>query len=389
MSGENKKRIPLFDLVLEQAAKEEVHACLDSGWLTSGPRVEMLEKRVAEFLGMEHAAAVSSCTTGLQIVLSILGAGRGKEVITSPYTFAGTIEAIMHAGARPVLADINPSTLNVDPDDIERKITDKTAAVVPVDIAGYPCDYGRIGALCETAGIPLISDSAHAIAATYQSQSVPHHTDTSIYSFYSTKNLTCGEGGMVVSKHKELIETIKLLRRHALSVSTKERSDSGRAGYDIHHLGFKANLSDLHAAVGLGQLTVLEKNQCERSRLADRYREILSDLDQFCELPGQRGEYGHGWHLFIIKLHLPRLRIDRDQLLKEMLDYGIECGVHFQPLYEFSFFRDTLALTEEQFPQTSAVSKRVLSLPFYPGLSDSDLEYVCDTLRNVLTKNSN
>ncbi len=387
--GKNKNRkIPLFDLALEKATFDEVRSCLESGWLTSGPRVDTLEKKVAKYLGMKQAAAVNSCTTGLQIVLSILGAGRGKEVITSPFTFVGTIEAIMHAGATPVLADINPQTLNIDPDEIARKITDKTAAVVPIDIAGYPCDYERIGEICKRAELPLISDSAHAIGATYKSKSIPHHVDASIYSFYSTKNLTCGEGGMIVSQHEALIETIKLLRRHALSTSTRERSDSGKWAYDVQHLGFKANLSDLHAAVGLGQLTAFEKHQKERARLANRYRELLTGLEEQCELPSEQDGYGRGWHLFIIKLHLSRLKIDRSQFMKQMLTAGIECGVHFQPLFEFSFFREALSLTEQYFPNTAHVGQRVLSLPFYPGLSDADLEFVCDTARKILTKNS-
>ena len=272
MSGNKKnKRIPLFDLKVSSQAKKEVNEVLESGWLSGGDKVQKFEDNVVSLLSMKYAAAVNSCTVGLQIVLSTIGADKSKKVITSPFTFVGTIEAIMHTGAKVIFADIDPETLTMDPDEVARKITKNCIAILPVDIAGYPSDYTKLNKISNQSSIPIISDSAHAIGGLYKNKSIPNFTDASIYSFYSTKNLTCGEGGMVVSKHKELIDTIKILSRHGLTKSTFERYQEKDWQYDVAHLGFKANLSELSAAVGLGQLKVFKKAQTKREEIAKRY----------------------------------------------------------------------------------------------------------------------
>ena len=382
-----KKTIPLFDLKLSREAIKQATQTLESGWLTSGPKVKQFEFEVAEYLAMKYSSAVNSCTAGLQIVLSALGVA-GKKVVTTPFTFVGTISAILHAGGIPVLADIDTKSLNIDPEQVALKVTKDTAAIVPVDIAGNPCDYARLGEISERFSVPLISDSAHAIGAEYKNQSLPHFTDASVFSFYSTKNLTCGEGGMVVSRHEALIETVNQLRQHGLTRSTSERSESVSWQYDVAHLGFKANLSDLHAAVGLGQLKSLERNQLERKRLAETYAAQLSDLADFIQFPMAIDEASHGWHLFIIQLHLSRLSIDRNRFIELMAEAGIECGVHYQPIFELSFFRKALLLNGADFPNATRVGKQIVTLPLYPGLSKIDQDFIVETIRRILQENT-
>jgi len=380
------RRIPLFDLRISTAARKEVADTLKSGWLSTGPKVNRFEQSVSEYLGLKHAVAVSSCTAGLQILLAALGAVRGKEIITSPFTFVATIEAILLCGGTPVLADIDPQTLNIDPNEVNRKITKNTAVVLPIDIAGSPAPYGDLRKLCNQAELPLISDSAHAITAKYRGKSIPSFTDGTVYSFYSTKNLTCGEGGMVVSRHRELIEVVRSLSRHGLTSNAYDRKASSGTGYDVNHLGFKANMSDLHASIGLGQIGSLDANQEKRRHRAERYIRNLEHLADFVELPVEHKGTTHGWHLFIIKLNLPALRTDRDQVIALMAKRGIECGVHYRPIFELSYYRKFFDFNSGQYPHSESTCQRVISLPLFPELKLSDIDYVCDSLESIVKK---
>ncbi len=381
-----KTRIPLFDLKVSAAAKKEVAKTLVSGWLTTGPRVAAFERAVAKLLGVRYVAAVSSATAGLQLALKAIDIGPGAEVVTTPFTFVATLEAIMATGAKPVLADINPDTLNIDPDEIERKITDHTGALVPVDIAGYPADYQRLGAISRELSIPVVSDSAHAVGAAYRNRSIPRLADAAVFSFYSTKNLTCGEGGMVVSKHKAMTETVRCLARHGLTSHAWTRKTGSEQAYDAIFEGFKANMSDVHAAIGLGQLGTFASDQKRRELLARRYLENLQDLSELAELPTIQRRYRHGWHLFIIRLHLSALKIDRDRFIRLMAVRGIECGVHYRPVFELSYYRDALGLSPQYFPNSAYAGRRVVSLPLYPGLKASEVDYVCECAAEIIRK---
>lgn len=377
------KHIPLFDLKLSAEAKRRVNQVLKSGWLTTGSVAAEFEEQVSQLLNTPYAVATNSATAGLKAVLMAMDIGPGMEVITTPFTFVATIEAILSTGARPILADINPATLNIDADEIERKITDRTALVLPVDIAGYPCDYRRLVPLCQQRGLPVVSDAAHAIGATLRRRHIPEMVDAAVYSFHSTKNVTCGEGGMVVSQHKSLIETVRTLGRHGLTSDAHSRKRKGQVRYDAVTVGLKANMSDLHAAVGLGQLRVFQTNQRRRARLAQRYRSNLTGLDSFLELPFIEDGFEHAWHLFIVRLHQSRLKINRDQFIEHMAERGIECGVHFQPVFEFEFYRDLLSISDRYFPNTAYAGRRVVSLPLYPHLKLTEVDYVCDCIEDI------
>jgi dTDP-4-amino-4,6-dideoxygalactose transaminase len=387
MKKQSRTKVPLYDLKLSIASKKLVNESLASGWLTTGPKVTTFEQKIAKYSKVKYAAAVNSATAGLQLALASLGA-TGRQVITTPFTFVATIEAILAAGAEPILADIDPVTLNIDPDSVARLIGKETAAVLTVDIAGYPAEYNQLRRICRENRLKLVSDTAHAFGARYRGKTIPQLTDASIYSFHSTKNLTCGEGGMVLSDGKKLIDNIRTLSLHGLTSRAFDRKKNGTSNYDVIRYGYKANMSDLHAAIGLGQLTVFEKEQAQRRILIEHYYENLSDYTDWIELPPNENNLEPSWHLFIIKLHLDRLKINRDQFIAKMAAKGIECGVHFQPVFELSYYRRLFAKDIPRLPNAAAAGKRVVSLPLFAGLKRSDIDRVCDNLIDICRRNA-
>jgi len=382
-----KRSIPLYDLKLSPGTKKQVNAVLSSGWLSTGPLARELEKQIAKLAHVRYTAAVSSATAGLQLTLEALGARKGTEVITSPFTFCATAEAILRSEAIPVFADIDPITLNIDPDEIERKITSKTLCVMPVDIAGHPADYKSLGAICRRHRLPLIADASHTLGATYRGRTVAQMADAAIHSFQATKNVTSAEGGIVASRHQALVERIQLLSRHAMTTNAFQRRQANKWEYDVVGLGFKANLSDIHAAVGLGQLAVFEKNQVKRGSIAARYVKGLTGLEDYLEPPPADNACHHAWHLFIVRLHLSRLKIDRDRFIKLMAREGVQCGVHYKPLFEMSYYQQ-LGFLPQYFPNAAYAGQRVVSLPMFPQLSMTDVDYVCEKVRRIISKHS-
>lgn len=377
------KRIPLFDVKLHGTAIRDVHDTLLSGWLTTGSKAAAFEQAVAEYCDVPYAAAVNSATTGLLLSLKALGIGAGDEVITTPLTFIATIEAIAHAGATPVLCDVEPSTLTLDPEQVARKLSKRTKAILPVDIAGYPANYAAIRQAIEGRKIAILSDSSHAFGALCHGQSIPQVADMSVFSFHSTKNLTCGEGGMVVSRNKKLVEQVRLLTKHAMTKNAFQRRAEGTWEYDVVDLGFKGNMSDIHAAVGLGQLKHFDADQAKRARLAARYTASLGELSEYIALPVVEPDVRHAWHLYIVQLQLNRLSMTRNQFIAAMAERGIECGVHYKPVFDLSYYRG-LGFSGEQLPNAARAGKRVVSLPMFAGLPLSKVDFVCDAVADIV-----
>jgi dTDP-4-amino-4,6-dideoxygalactose transaminase len=376
------RHIPLFDLKLSRQTVRQVRQTLESGWLTTGSKTGEFEKRIAAMLGVRYAAALSSGTAGLYLVLQSIGAA-GREVITTPFTFIATVETIFQTGAVPIFADIDPETLTIDPDEVLRKITEKTACILAVDIAGHPVDYDRLQKVASEFSIPLISDASHAFGATYRGKSIPKFSDAAVYSFHATKNLTCGEGGAVVSKFKPLVEKIRLLSRHAMTAGAYQRRRKGIWKYDVVDLGYKGNLSDVHASIGLGELERFGKNQMKREQIARRYVKNLMRLSDFLWLPVTWRHVAHAWHLFIIRLQVSRLSIDRNQFIALMAERGIECGVHYRPIYDLKFYKQ-MGLSGRIFPNVTYAARRVVSLPIYPELRMGDVDYICEAVADVV-----
>ena len=382
-----RRNIPLFDLTVSREAINEVTASLKSGWLSTGPRVAQFEREIAGALAAKHAVAVNSATAGLAVALKAIGVSPGKEVITSPFTFVATIEAILYCGGTPVLADIELETLTLDPASVARVVTLRTAAVVPVDMAGHPCDYTGLRAVCAKRKIPIIADSAHAFGAMYRGKPIPHWTDAAVYSFYATKNLTCGEGGMIVSNRKPYMDRVRYLSRHGMTTNAFQRQQQGGWEYDVVDLGFKANMSDVHAAIGLGQLRQFETEQAKRRQLVVRYYQNLESVGDSVELPFERPRCRSAWHLFVIKLNPERLRISRDRFIELMAAQGIECGVHYRPVFDFSYYR-SLQRWKKRCPNVVAAADQVVTLPLYAKLTLRQVDAICQQVARILRKYS-
>jgi perosamine synthetase len=379
----NRKQIPLFDVTLSAATRRLVDRTLASGWLSSGPAVRAFEDALAKRMNVPYAAAVNSATAGLILALRAANIRPGQEVITTPLTFIATIEAIFHVGAIPVLADIDPYSLTLDPLAVASRITRRTSAILTVDLAGHPCDYRAFRRLCREHGLHLIADSAHAIGTRYRGKPIPCWSDLSVLSFYATKNLTCGEGGMVLSRSRSRIEKVRTLARHGLTSNAFLRRHSGSWSYDAVDLGYKANLSDIHAAVGLGQLRELDRHQGQRAALAARYFRNLSGFSDLIHLPALPDNGVHGWHLFIVRLVAGKNPKGRNDLIRRMARDGIECGVHYRPVYEFSYYH-ALRAERKRLPVTTGVAGSLITLPLYPAMTTSDIDHVCERLLTTL-----
>ncbi len=361
----------------------EVRDSIRSGWLTTGPKVGRLEAGLSRYVGARQAVALNSCTAALHLSLAAAGVGRGDEVITSPYTFAATGESILYLGARPVFVDIDPRTFNIDPRGIRAAMTRRTRAIVPVHIAGLPCDLDAIGAIARRRHLVVIEDAAHALGARIGTRKIGSISDMTCFSFYATKNLTTGEGGMVMTDSKALANRIRLLSLHGLSHGAWKRySKGGSWRYDILEVGYKYNMTDLAAGLGLAQLGRFAMIQKRRLALARRYNDLLGSSDVF-ELPPTVPGTTHAWHLYIVRLRPGVLRIGRDRLIELLRRRGIGTSVHFLPLHLHSYYRRALGHRRGDFPHTERESARAISLPLYPGLSRGDQDRVADTLLDL------
>lgn len=384
-SSADKIKIPLFDLKLSSQAKTKVNQVLRSGWLNSGPMAAKFEQELAKRSGVRYAAVLNSASSALQLTLEAIGTSPGREVVTSPFTFVATASAILRTGAYPVLADIQPDSLNLDPDEVARKCGDKTVAVMPVDVAGFPADYKALKQICADKGLPIISDASHSFGAKVGRKSIAQVTDAAIHSFQVTKNLTTADGGAILSRHKQLVERVRLLSRQGMSSTAYDRKVGGGSSYDVVALGAKANLSDVHAAIGLGQLERFDRDQAKRTQLALRYNENLAELHELLETPLMQPHATPAWHLYISRLHLSGLKVTRDQLVRKMAALGIECGVHYRPLFEMTYYRN-MGLSAQYFPNAAYAGQRVMSLPLYPSLKISQVDYICDCLSDLILK---
>jgi perosamine synthetase len=346
-----------------------------------------LEERFAEYIGSPQAIAVSSCTAALHLALDALDLRPGDEVITSTLTFTATGATIIHAGARPVLADCTPDTLNIDPSDVARRITARTRAIVPVHYAGHPAAMDEILDLAREHNLPVIEDAAHALPASYRGRRVGTLGTVTAFSFYATKNLCTGEGGMLTTSDVQIAERLRTRRLHGMSRDAWRRySKEGSWRYDVSYPGFKYNMTDTAAAMGLVQLRRLPAMHRRRQELARLYNQELAGIPELM-LPVSLPEVEHAWHLYVVRLVPERLKIHRDGVIEALKQAGVGSQVHFIPLHLHSFYRDTFGLTPEQFPVASRAAETILSLPFFTLMSDEEVRYVAATLRSVIDAN--
>ncbi len=371
----------------------EVIATLKSEWLTTGPRTAQFEREFAAYVQARFSLAVNSCTAGLHLALLGLGIGPGDEVITTPLTFCATVNTILHVGAVPVLADIGPDG-NIDPDCIQNKITERTKAIIPVHFAGLACQMDRIWALARAHRLFVIEDAAHAIGSHYQQQPIGASTyqgspgsDAVAFSFYATKNLTTGEGGMVTTANQDLIEKMRILCLHGISKDAWNRySERGKWFYQVVECGFKYNLSDIQSAIGIHQLRKQEDFLKTRTEYAHYYHQRFADVEEM-ETPVDSHYGRHSWHLYVLRLQLHRLQIGRDEFIEQLQQRGIGTSVHFIPIPLHPLFASSLSRIASSCEQALALYPRILSLPLYPAMNQFELERVADAVIDIVQRN--
>ena len=375
--------VPFCRPDITEAEISEVVETLRSGWITTGPRTKRFEQEFAARIGARHAVAVSSCTAGLHLALVAAGVGPGDEVVTTPYTFTASAAAVLHAGARPVLADVEPDTANLDPAALEKAITPKTRAIIPVHIAGHPCEMDGIAAIARERKLTVIEDAAHSLPATYRGRMVGTLSPMTVFSFYATKNLTTGEGGMITTDDDQLKERLSVFGYHGMSRDGWQRYTArGSWYYEILEDGFKYNMSDLQAALGLVQLRRLDEMQAARARIVSAYQEAFADVPGLVR-PGARQEAGHAWHLYILRIDPEALTIDRDRFLDELTARGIGVSVHFIPLAHHPLYQRLLGVRPEDFPVAESVYRASISLPLYPDMTQDQISRVIDAALTV------
>lgn len=372
---------------ITEAEIDEVVATLRSGWLAKGPRTMQFEKQFAEYLGAKYAVAMNSCTAALHMALAAQGIGPGDEVITTPMTYVASANTIVHLGATPVLADIDYRTTCIDPDEIEKKITPKTKAIVPVHYSGQVCDLDRIYEIANKHHLFVSEDAAHALWSRYKGRLIGNSLQgAASYSFYATKNLCTGDGGMLVTDDEETAVKARMLSNSGMSQNAWNRyAKGGTWRYDIAEFGYKNNMFDIQAALGLVQLRRLEEMQEARLKIAARYQEAFGAMDAI-EEPFVPEYTTHCWHLYVIRIVPEVLTIDRDRFITELNERNVGTSVHFIPVHNMSAYTKRFGYKPEDFPETQKHFERCISLPLYPGLTDEQVQYIIDAVADIAAK---
>lgn len=370
--------------LLEAPEMEEVLDCLRRAWLGTGPKAAEFERRVAAYKGVPHAVAMNSCTAGLHLACLVLDLRPGDEVITTPMTFCATVNAIVHAGATPVLADVDPATGNLDPEQVERRLTRRTRALLPVHFAGRAAPMAELMAIADRHGLRVIEDCAHAIETEYRGQKAGTIGDLGVLSFYSTKNIVTGEGGMVLTRNAHFARRTKTLGLHGMSHDAWQRfTDNGHRSYDVEEIGFKYNMMDLQAAIGLHQLARIEAYWQRRHEIWQRYLRELAPLPLELPPPWPADER-HALHLFTVQIDPRRCGRTRDEVMHGLHRRRIGTGVHYRSIPSFTAYRDRFGWRPEEFPAAMRLGQTTLSLPLSPRLSDDDVGDVIAALRQEL-----
>ena len=369
--------------MLGDAEIDSVVDCLRSGWLTSGLKVKEFERAFAGYIGCKHAVAVNSCTSALHLGLEAVGVKPGDEVITTPMTFAATAAVIEHLGARPVLVDCEPESLNLDPRRIEAAITPRTRAILPVHFAGQACDMTAIMEIARAHDVAVVEDAAHSLPTRHRGRMIGTFGDVTCFSFYATKTITTGEGGMAVTDREEYADRMRVMHLHGMSRDAWKRyTQGGSWSYEILAPGFKYNLTDIAASIGIAQLARADAFFQRRLELARAYTRGLAGL-RGLRTPVVPDECGHSWHLYVVQVVPEALTIDRDEFIRRLVARNIGVSVHFIPVHMHPYYKEKYGLQPADLPVASAAFKRIISLPLYPKMTDQDLQDVVDVVREI------
>ncbi len=379
--------LPFHRPSITEAEISEVVDTLRSGWLTLGPRTQRFEEQFAERVGAKRAIGVSSCTAGLHLTLVAMGVGEGDEVITSPYTFPSTVSSILYTGATPVLVDTLPDYPNIDPEAVAAKVSSKTKAIVPIHFAGAACDLDRITEIAESVGARVLEDAAHALPTTYKGRTVGGIGDAAAFSLYAGKNMTTGEGGMVTTNDDALADEVKCLRLHGISRDAWKRyTAEGSWYYEVSMLGFKYNMTDIAAAMGLQQLARLDEMQERRMQLIRAYDGALAGIAGVI-LPRPADYTESSWHLYVIRIDPDVIGMGRSQVIEELKADNIGTSVHFIPAHHHPFFQERLGCKESDLPNATRLFETAISLPLFPDMELAAVDQVAASLARILEEN--
>jgi len=361
---------------------DEVIDALKSGWLTAGPKTRQFEQEFRTAFQTPGALALNSCTAGLHVALKVLNIGPGDEVITTPMTFAASVNVIEHVGAKPVLVDVEPDTLNIQPDAVQRAITNATKAIIAVHYAGHPVELNALRSIASEYQLHLVEDAAHAVGAEFEGQPIGSGENLTAFSFYATKNLTTGEGGMLTGS-QDLLDHARIVSLHGMSREAWSRyAAGGKWAYDIVEPGFKYNMTDIQAAIGLQQLRRFPKMQDRRRQIVEMYNEAFSRHAAFLT-PSTRSHVTNAWHLYVLRLRAGEMTIGRDQFIQEMTARKIGTSVHFIPIHMHSFYRDKYGYHPDDYPVANAAYQSMLSLPLSPSMTDQDVADVIEAVLDI------
>lgn len=382
-----KEFLPYALPLIEEDEINEMIDTLKSGWISKGPKTIDFEKKMAKFFGVKHAIATNSATAALHLALLSAGVGEGDEVITTPMTFAATANTIIHVGAKPVFVDIDPDTYCIDANKIEEKITSKTKAIVPVHYSGQACDMDKIMEIAKKHNLFVSEDAAHAVYTRYKGTIIGGIGDTASFSFYATKNLATGEGGMLTTNNDEIAEKARIMSLHGMSKAAWNRYGKGGSWrYDIEYPGFKYNMTDMQAALGLHQLEKLDRMQKRRTDIAMAYNEVFKDMPEIIIPKVAKYTTTHSWHLYVIQVNDELLNIDRDRFIEELTKENIATSVHFIPVHLHPYYKRTFGYKGGELPVCEKMFDRIISLPLYPKMTDQDVEDVIYAVKRIVDK---
>jgi dTDP-4-amino-4,6-dideoxygalactose transaminase len=372
--------------IIEQEEIDEIINSLKSGWIGTGPKVAKFETDFKNYVGSKHAIAVSSCTAGLHLSVLAMGVKPDDEVIVPTMTFAATANAVIHTGAKPVFVDVDKSDMTIDVEDVRKKITSKTKAVIPVHFAGRACNIKEIEKIALDHNIRIIHDAAHAVETEYDGKKIGSFKDIANFSFYVTKNITTAEGGMITTDDEELAQKLKIYALHGMSKDAWKRfSDDGYKHYEVIYPGYKYNMSDLQAALGIQQLKKVDKFARRRKEIWDRYKRELSGFPLILP-PEPSVNSTHAFHLFTIMIDTDKTKITRDELISRLHRKNIGTGVHYIALHLHPYYREVYGYRRGDFPNADFISERTLSIPFSAKLSDEDVSDVIEALKQILER---
>ena len=376
------KFIPYGHQWIEEDDIEEVVAVLKSDWITTGPKIAEFEDALCRYIGTKYAVAVNSGTSALDIAVQTLNLPAGSEVITTPFTFVGTSNAILYNNLKPVFADIEKETRNINPEEVRKKITKKTKVIIYVDYAGQPCDIEELKEIADEHDLFLIEDACHAIGAEYKAKKIGNFADMTVFSFHPVKHMTTGEGGAVVTNNKVFYERLKILRNHGIDKSALDRfgPEAGWA-YDLKLLGRNYRITDFQAALGISQLKKLDRFIRRRAEIVKMYNEAFEAISEI-ETPVVLPYVKPAWHIYTVLLN----RINRDDFFGKMREKGIGVNVHYIPIYSFSYYQEQFDFSPTEFPVTEDVFSKIVTLPLFPKMEDEETTYVINTVKETIAR---